>query len=395
MPRFTVEELDLPGAEALSDSKMPYKTRVSPQNYHRTHEKYDMVNKTLANAAKFGALTSEYFYRGIPHDSTHPVFDLSEYNSLRVGNLSLPWRDAQKEASDWRNRAYLKYSNCPGGTWPEVLKQWTENRAGFGSIAREIVFNGTLCPDSAACIKEFHSCRGGMAAVGYSACAAPYQPKSVQDLIDCTILTSMAWSLVKAARGDDWNLPYDDIVKLHMKHVVQLSPLIAKHRTAWTDQRIPVIFPQLCPTSGKKYPKDVLAKLDHFEPDLRPFLYHQTEALIDFTFYVPLPAVYNVGYCKQRRVLLDGGGNRWLGSPVYLVDMYRAVLPFTETYIFDGHHVDIPKDQRQKHNITFYRCLPACANAPAPHTDHSCPPGHALPLTTLAPPTTCNCTTNH
>ena len=51
----------------------------------------------------------------------------------------------------------------------------------------------------------------------------------------------------------------------------------------------------------------------------------------------------------RRRILVDVGGNQWLGSPKALLDHYLAAgAPFDEAHIFEPNGMDAPST----HNIT-------------------------------------------
>ena len=54
----------------------------------------------------------------------------------------------------------------------------------------------------------------------------------------------------------------------------------------------------------------------------------------------------------RRRILVDVGGNEWLGSPKALLDHYLAAgAPFDEAHIFEPNSLDAPPT----HNITTIR----------------------------------------
>ncbi len=85
-------------------------------------------------------------------------------------------------------------------------------------------------------------------------------------------------------------------------------------------------------------------------PDLRNMWYHEHEALIDFTPYVPLPATPGVKIAdlkakKGKSILIVAGANRFCRAPKYLMEMYSPYFSFDKIFLFDGHGIGgLPKN---------------------------------------------------
>ncbi|CAE7028509.1 unnamed protein product [Symbiodinium natans] len=104
---------------------------------------------------------------------------------------------------------------------------------------------------------------------------------------------------------------------------------------------------------GGMMPYPQSSMLEPLFPDLRNMWYHEHGALIDFTPYLPLPAI--PGFASAgRRILIIVGGNEFNRATKYLLDMYSPYFSFDEVMIFDAHFIEVPAVfNTSKTRITF------------------------------------------
>jgi len=107
--------------------------------------------------------------------------------------------------------------------------------------------------------------------------------------------------------------------------------------------RYPMDRARLC--GGMKPYHAQVKYLEQMYPDLRNMWYHEHQALIDFTPYVPLPATgvvidTHLKAKKGKTILIVAGANKFCRAPKYLMEMYSPYFSFDKIFLFDGHEID-------------------------------------------------------
>merc|ERR1712194_286970 len=84
------------------------------------------------------------------------------------------------------------------------------------------------------------------------------------------------------------------------------------------------------------YKKEVTEGLEPIYYDSRNFDFHELDVLIGMAPYRVLPTFPSVQErTYSRKILLDVGSNRFLGSPKTMIDMYTPFMDFDEIHMFE------------------------------------------------------------
>ena len=103
---------------------------------------------------------------------------------------------------------------------------------------------------------------------------------------------------------------------------------------------------QSCP-GPRKVDAATIAAMEPLLPNGRNHDFREIGLAISFHPYRVLPQITKIN--ARRRILVDVGGNQWLGSPKALLDHYLAAgAPFDEAHVFEPNGLDAPPT----HNIT-------------------------------------------
>ncbi|CAJ1448508.1 unnamed protein product [Effrenium voratum] len=200
---------------------------------------------------------------------------------------------------------------CPieSGFWKldSLLNACPANASGISDSAR-------LASMTAKCFKRPSASRPARVCRSMSACAS-------------------AWN---AINENQWHRRVDELPRI----VLAQHKLMQIYTTPIRDAPQCSRFP-LPPCGGMKPHWDLVDKLEPLFPDLRNLWYHAHATLIDFTPYLPLPALANFSNAK-RRILIVVGANRFCRAPKYLMDMYSPYFDFDQIHLVDAHALDVP-----------------------------------------------------
>ena len=106
---------------------------------------------------------------------------------------------------------------------------------------------------------------------------------------------------------------------------------------------------QSCP-GPRKVDAETIAAMEPLLPNGRNLDFREIGLGISFHPYRVLPQITKIN--ARRRILVDVGGNQWLGSPKALLDHYLAAgAHFDEAHIFEPNGLDAPTTY---YNITIH-----------------------------------------
>lgn len=159
-----------------------------------------------------------------------------------------------------------------------------------------------------------------------------------------------------------WGLRTNDFTALQQAYLKLYTNSFGALYTQQLNRYIPQAFPPSFPVQVKERRWSHLAhQLEPVYTSLRNWMFTESQALIDFSPYIPLVAFPEVRAVLQskprsRRVLIDVGANGFFASPKYLLDSYAVHMPFTHAVMIEPEphfSATVPQAYLDRYNITF------------------------------------------